>query len=161
MVMEQNTPTYLSTRPSSPLVHANPVVAGRPRLRHRLAARLRAGALDRALATGVSPEAEPALALRARRLSDLAQRRSIADGLRNLVAEVLPDRAVLGAARAELEQLADALAKPGPVSVRGVAQARILLTDGTGPLYNPRSEASLRARALSAVDSLETPARTG
>jgi hypothetical protein len=35
-----------------------------------------------------------------------------------------------------------------------VAQAWILLTDGTGPLYNQNSTANLRARAASAANNL-------
>jgi hypothetical protein len=58
------------------------------------------------------------------------------------------------AASDDLARLADALAIPGPVAARGVAQAWILLTDGTGPLYNPNSTASLRGRAATAADNL-------
>jgi hypothetical protein len=53
------------------------------------------------------------------------------------------------AASDDLIRLADALATPGPVAARGVAQARILLTDGTGPLYTMKG--NLRARAASAA----------
>ncbi len=41
-----------------------------------------------------------------------------------------------------------------PSEAFGVAQAWILLTDGAGPLYNPRSPISLRARAVRAAESL-------
>jgi hypothetical protein len=54
----------------------------------------------------------------------------------------------------ELTRLADALATPGPVAARGVAEASILLTDGTGPLYNAHSRASVSARAARAIDDL-------
>jgi hypothetical protein len=61
------------------------------------------------------------------------------------------------AASDDLTRLADALATPGPVAPRGVAQAWILLTDGTGPLYNANTTANLRARAASAADNLMLP----
>jgi hypothetical protein len=38
-------------------------------------------------------------------------------------------------AAALLYDLADELARPAPVEARGIAQVRLLLRDGTGPLY--------------------------
>ena len=58
------------------------------------------------------------------------------------------------AAREELAELADTLDDPGPVAAGGVAQALLLLTDGTGPLYNPFSATSLRAWAERAARDL-------
>jgi hypothetical protein len=58
------------------------------------------------------------------------------------------------AASGELAALADTLAKPGPVAASGVAQAWILLTDGTGPLYNANSRLSLCAGAARAAKAL-------
>jgi hypothetical protein len=69
-------------------------------------------------------------------------------------ARISPPRRQVIAASDELIRLADALASPGPVATRGVAQAWILLTDGTGPLYNETSAANLRTRAASAADNL-------
>lgn len=127
--------------------------------------RLRAGRLDRALAEGTPPEASPALALRAQRLTEPPRRRALADAFRRVVREVpegtgplvgrvAPNRARVATATKELSLLADALASPGPVTAGGVAQARLLLTDGTGPLYNPRSCARLGALAARAADQL-------
>ncbi len=141
------------------------LVAERPRFRDRLAARWHPRRLDRALADGTPPEASPALALRARELTELSQRRSIAGALRRVLREsregartsygrVVPDRARVAAAGDELSLLADALDGPGPVAAPGVAQAWILLTDGTGPLYNSRSRTSLCARAARAATEL-------
>lgn len=138
------------------------VVAGRPTVADRLAARWRSRRLDRALARGISPEAGPALALRARHLTELRRRRAIAGALRRVVrdagrpsyARIAPDRSRVEAARSELSLLADAIAAPGPVAAPGVAQALILLTDGTGPLYNPGSGASLKAGAARAAREL-------
>lgn len=142
-----------------------PVVAGHVRLRERLEVRLRPRRLDVALAAGAPPEGDAALALRARRLTRLARRRSIAASLRRAVREAhdgVPrsfgrigvTRAQVAAARAELTALADTLARPGPVAAQGVAEALILLTDGTGPLYNPGSHAILRSLAVSAARDL-------
>jgi hypothetical protein len=44
----------------------------------------------------------------------------------------------------DLREMLTTLAVPLPASARGVAMARILLTDGTGPLFNPHSSTNLR-----------------
>jgi hypothetical protein len=158
----------LSRQPCTLLVGAGSdglVVATRPRLRDRLAARWRSGALDRALARGTPPEASRALALRAQHLTEPEQRRSIAQGLRGILREaherrpvisgrVMPNRSSVTAARDELTLLADALDEPGPVAAGGVAQAALLLTDGTGPLYSPFSAKRLGAGAARATREL-------
>ncbi len=131
----------------------------------RLSARVRSRQLDEALARGAPPETDAALALRARRLTTLRRRRAISNGLRRVIrdtcqgvppaqARISPRLIQVIAASDELARLADALASPGPVAARGVAQAWILLTDGTGALYNPNSTANLRARAASAANNL-------
>ena len=94
----------------------------------------------------------PALALRARRLTALRYRRLMADGYRRLPAKA---HGRLDGIASELEGLAEALAAPGPVAVKGAAQAWLLLTDGTGPLYNSRSATALRACAAPAAESLD------
>ena len=140
-------------------------IASQGGLPARLSARVRSRQLDEALAWGISPEAAAALALRARRLTTLSRRRTIAGGLRRLIrdtcreappsrARISPRRSQVVAASDDLARLADALAIPGPVAAQGVAQAWILLTDGTGPLYNPNCTANLRARAASAANNL-------
>ncbi|MBV9806405.1 MAG: hypothetical protein JO286_04425 [Solirubrobacterales bacterium] len=141
------------------------VVARRSRLRDRLVARMRRRRLDRALAEGTPPEASAALALRAQRLTEPDQRSSMAGALRRILREaqegqrptlgrIMPSRARIRSAREELTQLADTLEDPGPVAAGGAAQAWILLTDGTGPLYNPASRTTLRAGAARAVREL-------
>jgi hypothetical protein len=141
------------------------VHAERPSLRDRLTARWYPRRLDRALAGGVPPEANTALALRAQELTELERRRSIAGAIRRVIREaregallaparIRPDRRRVAAASAELSALADTLAEPGPVAATGVAQAWILLTDGTGPLYNPYSRTSLCAGAARAAREL-------
>jgi hypothetical protein len=130
-----------------------------------LEAHLHRRQLDRALAQGIPPESAAPLALRARWLTALSRRRVIAAGLRQVIREtcrgvsplharVTPQLTQVVAASDDLNRLADELATPGPVAARGVAQAWILLTDGTGPLYNAGSTGNLRARAASAADHL-------
>lgn len=149
-------------------VLAGPAIAECARVRDRIAARWRSRRLDFALAAGAPPETTSALALRARCLVDLPRRRSIADSLRRIVREaheggpasqvrIRPSRARVTAASEELGLLADELAHPGPVAPQGVAQAWILLTDGTGPLYGPGSPENVRAIAVRAADSLRLP----
>jgi hypothetical protein len=141
------------------------VVARRPRLSDRLVARLRARWLDRALAQGIPPETSAPLALRAQRLTEPEHRSSIARELRRVIREVhqshrpafariIPSQGSVWAAREELRRLADTLDDPGPVAAGGVAQARLLLTDGTGPLYNAASRSTLVGGAARAVREL-------
>jgi hypothetical protein len=141
------------------------VVADQLRMRDRITARWRHRRLDLELAAGVPSEAAAPLALRARRLTQLSRRRSIADAFRRIVREahegarlsyvrITPSRGRVALASDELSRLAATLAEPGPVAARGVAQAWMLLTDGTGPLYNPSSPANLQERAVSAAANL-------
>jgi hypothetical protein len=142
------------------------VVVERPSRRARFLARWHPWRLDEALAAGTPPEAGAALALRARRLTEPAERRSIADALRRVLREarerprgstarIVPSRKRVAAAARELSRLADVLSNPGPVSARGVAEAHLLLTDGTGPLYNPCRGSSLAASAARAAEHLQ------
>jgi hypothetical protein len=144
---------------------AGQFVVERPRLRDHVAARWQAHRLDVALAEGVSPEASVALALRAQRLTEPDRRWSTAGALRRIVREahderqvwfgrVRPDPRSVKAASRELTSLADTLDDPGPVAAGGAAQAWLLLTDGTGPLYGPGSGEVLSARAALAAQQL-------
>ena len=134
----------------------------RVRLRDRVAARLRAYALDRQLADGVPPERGAALSLRASRLIEPGFAAVLAHALTRIVREArtrevprgrVPVR--MGAVREvaeELDELAVRLLDLRPVAVRGVAQVNVLLTDGTGPLYSSGAREDLvgavrRARA--------------
>jgi hypothetical protein len=141
------------------------IVAGCARPGDRLRARVRARNLDRALASGEPPESTPALALRARRLMALSDRRAKAATYRRVLREaseeasrssmrIRPRRGRVVAASAALSRLAEALAQPGPVAARGAAEASLLLTDGTGPLYNSANQTSLERYALRALAHL-------
>ena len=59
----------------------------------------------------------------------------------------------------DLVAVAEALTTPSPLPVQGIAQVRVILSDGAGPLYNPRSPESLREslrRTLQLLDPLAT-----
>jgi hypothetical protein len=162
VVMSLGTRTRFAARPGRD--DDELIVAGRVRLRDRVTVRLRSGRLDVALAAGVPAESTAALALRARRLISLPARRSNAATYRRLISEtrdaarsgsrIAPCRERVAAASHTLSRLADALAQHGPVAPRGAAEAALLLTDGTGPLFNPLSEVSLQARAETALADL-------
>jgi hypothetical protein len=141
-------------------------VAPRPRLRDRLAARLGAGHLDGALARGVDPEEDPALALRARRLlaprTRAALGRHVQDVLGDaqgrdgaVITRIRPRRAAVLEAADELDAVAQRLLEPRPVSARGVARVRLLLTDGCSPLYFPAAGETLCAAVAAALSGLE------
>jgi hypothetical protein len=134
-------------------------------MRDRAVAWLRPHKLDLALSAGASPEASAALALRAQRLTSLPHRRLLAETYRRIVREaregrrrgrvpITPPRRQVSAAREDLMRLADSLAEPGPVAAQGAAQALLLLTDGTGPLYTMRAEPNLPAAAGDAARAL-------
>ena len=145
--------------------HADAVEPRRSRLRDRLTARLRANGLDRRLADGVPPERSAALSLRARRLIEPPVAATMARALHRIVREAhehrlphatMPVRLLaVRRSAAELEDLARRLVAPRPAAVRGIAQVRLLLTDGTGPLYSSRTGEDLAAAVRRARAALE------
>jgi len=140
------------------------VVAQRVRIRDRLGARFNAFGLDQALASGTPPDASAPLALRARRLISERTRRQLGGTLRRVVGQrdrcpsvvhVTARRQTVVEASDLLVQLEQRLLAPAPVDARGVAQARILLSDGSGPLFSNRLGGDLRGRVQRAIDALE------
>ena len=141
------------------------LVAARPRLRDWLAAHVAASRLDRQLAAGRSPEATPALALRAQLLVRSSRRRAVADRLNLLMSRatdppatptvILPCGDRVQQATADLAALASCLLTAGPIAARGVAEANILLSDGCGPLYNRRNCDDLPERVRSIIRDLD------
>jgi hypothetical protein len=142
------------------------VLPARARVRHRVAARLRARRLDRELAAGTAPGARPALTLRAQALGERSVRTTLAKALRHAIAEahrpqtlsiaqVPLHRSAVRRAAEELDALASRLLAPGPVAARGIAQARLLLTDGASPLYDGGATEELRDVAGRALAALE------
>jgi hypothetical protein len=120
--------------------------AARASLAARLTARLRAGQFDRMLAVGVPAPQGSALAVHQARLTSVAEREAIACSLRQSVLDArtggmpLSSRVPVHADNiAEAEDLIDAITlrlhSPRPVSARGMARLRQVLSDGRGPLY--------------------------
>ncbi len=140
-----------------------PWAAHRARTTDRLLARLFGASLDRQLAAGQAPEASPLLAVRAQQIVTLRHRRQLAGNWERLLAvaadgpsnrpRALLCRSRIVAAAAEVGELAANLRAPLPVAATGVAAARVLLTDATGPVYNRRDRTGLdtRLRAISAM----------
>jgi hypothetical protein len=119
-------------------------------------ARLDGFELDRELAGGEDPHSNALLAARAEQICRYGERRLFARRLIEVACDqarhgigngLRPSKAAVAAARADLVALAEELERPGPANPQGVARARLLLADGTGPLYPP---ARLRALALEA-----------
>jgi hypothetical protein len=146
---------------------ADAILPLRVRLRDRLATRVHAFWLDRALAEGVAPESSPALELRATTLigpaawqlgHHLRQILLTVDGGSRLPIHAVPiSRRLIRAVEPELWRLALRLLDDRPVDVRGVARVRALLCDGLGPLYGAGYGAAveLRDAVTAAIDALE------
>jgi hypothetical protein len=123
-----------------------------------------AARLDRELAAGAPRDATPALELRAEELARPSVATELADQLRLVVREaqrpphpglrVEACREAVLAVEHDLRMLASRLQAPQPVAVTAVAKVRLLLTDGTGPLYYPENEASLAAAVRDATAAL-------
>jgi hypothetical protein len=144
------------------------------RLTDHVLAVLLSDPLDRRLAAGRPPGSSPLLESRAQRITGSRRRNDLARSWEHaltrarrpseahpLAVAVCHDRAI--AAEADIRELAARLRSPAPVSARGVAAARLLLTDGTGPLYNrAEPDESLVIWLRKAITRLEpSPARTG
>jgi hypothetical protein len=98
--------------------------------------------------------------------SDLQARWRLAGEWENLLAlagsrprngrlRVTPMTARILEAQPAIERLTDVLYSPEPVDARGMAIARALVRDGTGPVYNPYSAHSLVDAIDQAVAALE------
>ncbi len=142
------------------------VISRRSRTRERLAMRMRAWELDTAIANGANPDSTAALSLRANRLIGRPARRRLSRSIRRLAQQSrLPPRPIHESApicwrqvvrlRPLLEELAVRLAGPGPVDARGVAQLRLLLIDGSSPLFSHSRAEELEAVLEAALDALE------
>lgn len=132
----------------------------------RLHARLAGWRLDHRLAGGADPREDELLGCRAQQLVQPSVRHVTAEGLRRALARAnrpRPPGAAVPVARSSVEMYADellALAErldaERAVDARGVARARLLLLDGTSPLYRAASPLKLQSaldRALNGLGS--------
>jgi hypothetical protein len=123
--------------------------------------RWRTTEFDRALAAGVNPLATPAIAARAEALRSRREREALASAIylvlkdagrstSPLSVRVPVARDAVRRSRPELLALAAELRQAADVSVRGVAAARLLVSDGTGPLYCDVGDGALHAAVFRA-----------
>ncbi len=136
----------------------------RVRLRDRALARWRQLTLDAELAAGRPAARSRLRAVRAGMLTAPPLRQELARNWENVLAgagtrsTVPTQRTRVLAAEDEIRQLITSLRAVGPVPARGVAIANLLLTDGSGPVYDPRSTADLRATVQDALHHLDPAA---
>lgn len=152
LLRDGNDPGRLRTRPT--------------RWWDRLGARLLARSLDRRLAADDAPESDPRLATRAQTLVAPDERRSLAANWEHLLelARIEPVRAVrrvplcrdrIADAESSVREMLVALVAPLPVTAAGVARASLLLSDGSGPLYNRRSSTDLVGAVNQVTEQLD------
>lgn len=133
-------------------------------------ARVFASSLDRQLAAGRSPESSQLLATRAAQLASARMRRKLARNLDHLLdlvnraptvrgPRVLVPYQSIKEVEPELREMLTKLATP--TSARGVAMARALLSDGTGPLFNRHSSTNLRDAIHHATAQLDRSGSAG
>jgi hypothetical protein len=129
-----------------------------------LLTRARGAALDRLLAEGVAPESSLDLAIRADVLARPEQRAVLARDLDRIATTVrrTPSKVQVRLCRkrirqagAEFAALSFQLTATGPVSVQGIAMVRMLLRDGTGPLFRAESRVDLRLLLHTARSALD------
>jgi hypothetical protein len=136
----------MNTRATSSEITSGVTSFGRSGWRVRLSALLKKQALDRRLIEGESPQASPELSRRAALLLDPDERHEVAEAIRQTVtaslepqrgpsSKVSLNRAGIETARKELDELGATLDGGAPVTPRGVAMARHLVTDMASPLY--------------------------
>lgn len=149
------------------------VIVARSRATARVRARVCARQLDRALAQGISPDSSAGLSVRAHELIGSRARDTLAQAIRRVVQEATQPlrpthfnvpicRSKVRHSRRTLERLADRLGSGEPVDARGVAQLRLLLSDGAGPLYDHPSADDLRPaleRVSAALNVLQAAER--
>jgi hypothetical protein len=143
------------------------------RLGDGVLARCYGASLDALLAAGHPPESSRLLAARARDIVSLRRRRSMAGHWEHVLrvarraqrarsagsrapagaVPVCADRVV--AAEPAIRDLMNRLAAPLPVPARGVAMARVLLTDATSPVYNRRAGVPLADAVAAAAAELD------
>jgi hypothetical protein len=161
---EDMSDTASATSRRGALVLGDPLVLRPRRLADGLLARAFGPSLDRQLAAGRRPEAAPLLAARAQDIVSLPSRQALAanwDHLLRVASGARMSRAnfaragVIAAAEPAIRELTRRLSLALPVAAQGVAMASVLLTDATGPVYNPHSPVTLPAALEAAIAQLD------
>jgi hypothetical protein len=153
-------------------LHADPVrlqddtAASGGRWTRRLAS-LRSFSLDRRLAAGSLPDSSRLVAARAEELVSPDTRHALAREWSALLDQAAQapfgrspraavNRHAVTALAPEVRTMIAALLAPRPISVRGAAMASQLLSDGTGPVFNPRRAAELSDAVSATIAALAT-----
>jgi hypothetical protein len=137
---------------------------GNPSVAARLQARLFAAKFDRQIEDGVVPTPGSPLAAHVMRLTSVRERESLARAFRRVAQSgerrptVVDLRIpVLSSRVLECKDVIDditlRLHSPRPVQAKGMARLRMLLSDGTGPLYF-EGQGSLAGRVRGALAAL-------
>ena len=127
----------------------------------RMVVRLLGSNLDAQLARGRPPESSRFLAARAQILVSPTGRRALARHWANLLERagepppprsprVSLNRPAIVRSESKIREMLALLARPLPISARGAAEASLLLSDGTGPLYRHHGPSDL-GRSLTEV----------
>jgi hypothetical protein len=136
------------------------------RIIDKVMARALGASLDRQLAAGREPEESRLLAARAQDIVALRRRERLAGYWEHVLASAARPAPALRnavplrrgpvlAAEPAITELASLLRAPLPVSARGVAIARKLLTDAGGPLYWSAAPESLHVALRAAITRLD------
>jgi hypothetical protein len=129
------------------------IAARRCGLRRRLSVKLKSMELDRELADGLDPDDTASRSMRAAELISSATRRRLAMQLRRVLQRAYRPphpfdptvplaRVTILEHREEIETLAKLLEGRAPVEARGVAFARLLLTEPCSPIYGAAGQSS-------------------
>jgi hypothetical protein len=161
------------------LVLGDPPVLRPRRLGDRALAHLLSVSLDESLAAGSAPESSRLLAARAQALVVPRARRSVAASWERVLwfahraqphpaaqhhraAPPLAARSAVPlsvdqivAAESAIRELIGHLTAAAPVPARGVAMARLLLTDATSPVYQRRPRVPLTTALAAAIGQLD------
>ena len=119
--------------------------------------------LDHELATGLDPDLDRHLRRRARQITGISFRCGLARKLERLVKEAEDPQPwqspirwpEVGEFSILFLALADSLTAPIAVSPQGVAQAVVLIDDGTSALYGPGPKGAVAVAVRSALRGLE------
>jgi hypothetical protein len=122
--------------------------------------------LDAQLADGQRAEDDRLRAVRASTLATPAARHQLVTSWENVLSSTTRPRSPIDAsvpvqvfrvlaAEDDIRHLIASLRAPTPVSARGVAVASMLLTDGTGPLYNAANTSDLASTIRDAIGFLD------